>query len=115
MPMKPPRVCRCGAIVKSDERCKCERAAETKRKAIYDAKRPSSSARGYTSAWDKARAAYLYRHPMCCWEGCNQPATVVDHKKAHKGDQGLFWDSDNWQPLCAPHHNGAKQRQEKRA
>ncbi|WP_144469068.1 HNH endonuclease signature motif containing protein, partial [Bacillus pumilus] len=23
----------------------------------------------------------------------------------HKGDKKLFWDSSNWQPLCASCHN----------
>jgi 5-methylcytosine-specific restriction protein A len=25
----------------------------------------------------------------------------------------LFWDERNWQPLCAPHHDSTKQREEK--
>jgi 5-methylcytosine-specific restriction protein A len=33
------------------------------------------------------------------------PATEVDHKKAHHGDQGLFWDRYNWQALCKPCHS----------
>ena len=32
-------------------------------------------------------------------------ATVVDHIKPHRGDQKLFWDRSNWQPLCEHHHN----------
>lgn len=30
---------------------------------------------------------------------------VVDHIKPHRGDQKLFWDRRNWQPLCEHHHN----------
>ncbi|MEI6798425.1 MAG: HNH endonuclease [Pseudomonadota bacterium] len=112
MALRAPRFCRCGALVVAVERCPCEAKAETARKAIYDERRPSSSARGYTSAWDKARKAYLYKHPLCT--RCDKPASVVDHIKAHKGDQTLFWDSSNWQALCAPCHNGAKQREERR-
>jgi 5-methylcytosine-specific restriction endonuclease McrA len=99
-------------LVPGGERCPCERKTETERKARYDALRPSSSARGYGSAWEKARKAYLYKHPRCV--RCQRAATVVDHVKAHRGDQALFWDSSNWQPLCAPCHNGAKQREERR-
>ena len=32
-------------------------------------------------------------------------ATVVDHIKPHRGDQKLFWDQNNWQPLCKEHHD----------
>lgn len=32
-------------------------------------------------------------------------ATVVDHIIPHRGDQKLFWDRGNWQPLCEHHHN----------
>ena len=32
-------------------------------------------------------------------------ATVVDHIIPHKGDQKLFWDTRNWQPLCKPCHD----------
>jgi 5-methylcytosine-specific restriction protein A len=28
----------------------------------------------------------------------------------HKGDRALFWDRDNWQPLCTSCHNGMKKR-----
>lgn len=40
-------------------------------------------------------------------------ATVVDHKVPHRGNDELFWNPDNHQPLCAPCHNSAKQREEK--
>ncbi|MDE4173662.1 HNH endonuclease [Phaeobacter sp. PT47_59] len=43
---------------------------------------------------------------------CGAPATVVDHIKAHRGDERLFWGRTNWQPLCASCHNRHKQRQE---
>lgn len=29
----------------------------------------------------------------------------MDHIKPHRGDQKLFWDRGNWQPLCVHHHN----------
>ncbi|WP_338080605.1 HNH endonuclease signature motif containing protein [Cohnella luojiensis] len=32
-------------------------------------------------------------------------ATVVDHIKPHKGNKILFWDKNNWQPLCKQHHD----------
>ncbi|WP_309252328.1 HNH endonuclease signature motif containing protein [Paenibacillus spongiae] len=32
-------------------------------------------------------------------------ATVIDHIKPHKGNKVLFWDRNNWQPLCKSHHD----------
>ncbi len=51
---------------------------------------------------------------MCEAEGKATAATVVDHIVPHKGDQALFWDTDNWQSLCVHHHASVKQREERR-
>lgn len=94
----------------------------------------SSSQRGYGYKWQQARADYLRAHPYCvmcladlgmdgldnasvviaCAErGAPLPiATVVDHRIPHRGYQALFWDRNNWQALCAGHHNRDKQRDE---
>lgn len=77
--------------------------------------RKSSAARGYGSRWQKYRAAFLARNPLCAMHqqlGQVVPATVVDHIKPHRGDQSLFWDKANHQPLCESCHNRHKQRQE---
>jgi len=50
---------------------------------------------------------------MCAAQGMQTVAAHVDHKIRHGGDQALFWDKPNWQPLCAGHHNSLKQREEK--
>ena len=79
--------------------------------------RKSARQRGYTTAWDKARKAFLVSHPLCVMceqQGHVTPATVVDHRIPHRGDMALFWDRDNWQPLCKPHHDATKQRDEAR-
>jgi len=92
--------------------------------------RESSSQRGYGSKWQKAREQYLSQNPFCAdhkERGRDVIATVVDHKIAHKlyeakqsGDierisiaQKLFWDRNNWQPLCKLCHDSHKQRFEK--
>ena len=36
----------------------------------------------------------------------------MDHKRPHKGDYNLFWDSDNWQGLCASCHSAIKRVQD---
>jgi 5-methylcytosine-specific restriction enzyme A len=112
MPTKPPRLCGCGHRVAPGVLCPCERKAVRDRNARHDRKRPSSSARGYTSKWEAARARFLHRNPLCVI--CGAPADVVDHKTPHRGDQSLFWDTANWQPMCRHHHNSAKQRIERR-
>lgn len=79
-------------------------------------KRASASARGYGNRWQKARAGFLRIHPLCrmCQAiGRSTAATVVDHIVPHRGDNALFWDKTNWQPLCKPCHDRHKQRIEK--
>ncbi|WP_420024395.1 HNH endonuclease signature motif containing protein (plasmid) [Cereibacter azotoformans] len=113
MPGKPPRICGCGRKVPAGLRCECQAKRDAERKARFDKTRPSSSARGYTSKWERARADFLAAHPFC--RRCGAPATVVDHIIPHRGDLSLFWDRSNWQPLCAADHNSAKQIEERRA
>ncbi|MGV8832160.1 MAG: HNH endonuclease signature motif containing protein [Devosia sp.] len=110
MPIAPPRLCSCGNIVPSGQRCACQIKGDRARKARHDRCRPSSAERGYNHAWRKARAAYLVTHPHCNHPGCDVPANHVDHIIPHRGDDRLFWDRSNWQALCAHHHNSNKQR-----
>lgn len=77
--------------------------------------RASPKERGYGEAWRRAALGHLRNHPlcvMCAARGDRVRAEHVDHKIKHNGDQRLFWDKSNWQSLCAPHHNSAKQKQE---
>jgi 5-methylcytosine-specific restriction protein A len=37
---------------------------------------------------------------------------VVDHIIPHKGDKDLFWDSNNWQPLCKTCHDEKTARED---
>lgn len=64
--------------------------------------------RGYGAKWQRERRKFLESNPFCvkCYEeGHITMATVVDHIVPHRGDQKLFWDRGNWQPLCEHHHN----------
>ncbi len=73
-----------------------------------DRVRGGADARGYDARWRRARKAFLERHPLCAEcqrEGKLTPATVVDHIVPHRGDQRLFWDKTNWQPLCKDCHD----------
>ena len=51
---------------------------------------------------------------MCERSGIITVATVVDHIRAHKGDETLFFDPANLASLCKPHHDSSKQKAEKR-
>lgn len=70
----------------------------------------TTSERGYGWQWQKARAGFL-RHPenvlcrSCVNRGATVVATVVDHIIPHRGDQALFWERSNWQPLCKRCHD----------
>jgi len=56
-----------------------------------------------SSRWRNEREAYLKENPICV--SCGETATVVDHIKAHRGDEELFWDRSNYQSLCVDCHN----------
>jgi 5-methylcytosine-specific restriction protein A len=71
----------------------------------------SSSERGYTWAWTKARRVYLAAHPLCVMCSAAKRVTaanVVDHIIPHEGNQELFWSEENWQSLCRLHHDTTK-------
>lgn len=113
MPMLPPRICACGAVVPARTRCECQVIRDRERKARFDRTRPSARERGYDAKWEKARAEYLKANPLCRFDGA--PATTVDHIKPHRGDMRLFWSRSNWQPLCTSCHSSIKQSRERRA
>lgn len=76
----------------------------------------SSSARGYGYKWKKYREKFLFINPLCVFcrdQNRVTAATVVDHIVPHNGDQTLFWDEKNHQPLCKHCHDSVKQKQEK--
>lgn len=77
----------------------------------------NSHQRGYTYKWQKYREKFLFENPLCLY--CERKsivtvATVVDHIIPHKGDQKLFWSTNNHQPLCKRCHDSDKQIEEKR-
>ncbi len=106
MPYRPAVPCkhpRCPKLVPYGAGMYCEDHAP-----LHRADRESATKRGYNSKWAKARKKYLQHHPLCaeCMrQGKLTEATVVDHIKPHRGDQQLFWDESNWQPLCKSCHD----------
>lgn len=84
----------------------CEEHKKKRANAIVE--RKGANERGYTYKWQKASKAFLARHPLCVMcqhNGIVKAAEVVDHIKPHRGNQILFWDKKNWQPLCKKCHD----------
>jgi 5-methylcytosine-specific restriction protein A len=110
MPGRPARPCGypgCGKLVR-DGSSRCEKHPPRVDKRHVDQRRGTTSERGYGWAWQKARAAFLSSHPLCAEherQGRVVAASVVDHRIPHRGDQRLFWDRSNWQPLCKSCHD----------
>jgi 5-methylcytosine-specific restriction protein A len=68
-----------------------------------------------TAQWRALRKRQLQDQPLC--ERCRAKgflvaATVVNHRKPHKGDPALFSDPDNLQSACQPCHDGPIQAEE---
>lgn len=88
----------------------------------YDADRDRQDWRRWykTARWQALRYAVLTRDLFTCqWPGCGRVEAdtsrlVADHRRAHRGDEKLFWDERNLQTLCKPCHDSRKQRQERR-
>ena len=105
MPVRSNTPCRhpgCPALVPYGTKY-CE-----KHQLMHPEEQRPAADRGYGRAWQKARKRYLAAHPLCveCQkEGHYTMATDVDHIIPHRGDQKLFWDETNWQPLCHRHHS----------
>ena len=95
--------------------------------------RGKTAERGYGARWQRERLVFLAQPEnqfcvKCKARGLLNPGTMrmdgtletnprriglrVDHIIPHKGDQRLFWDRSNWQPLCADDHDITKQREE---
>jgi 5-methylcytosine-specific restriction protein A len=69
-----------------------------------------------TSLWRALRLAQLQDQPLC--ERCEAKgfviaATVVNHRKPHKGDTALFADPENLESTCKPCHDGPIQSEER--
>ncbi|QJC52796.1 HNH endonuclease [Paenibacillus albicereus] len=107
MPSKLKKPCaKAGCPELTAERHCTAHASKTHKR--YDDLRESAAKRGYDARWRERRVRFLQQHPICleCYmEERLTPATVVDHIIPHKGKKKLFWDENNWQPLCKRHHD----------
>ncbi|UVI33719.1 HNH endonuclease [Paenibacillus spongiae] len=104
LPKKPCSKVGCSELTRSRY---CEEHAKLEWQRS-DRERGSAAQRGYGHRWRLARESYLREHPLCIYcmkEVRVNAATVIDHIKPHKGNKVLFWDRNNWQPLCKSHHD----------
>lgn len=81
-------------------------------KKLAPKERDNANKRGYNYKWQQARDSFLRQegNQMCVCQACTDDlvglvANVVDHKIPHKGNQRLFWDKSNWQPMNKVCHN----------
>lgn len=99
---RAPRRCACGHTIAPGLLCACQR----RRAAEREANRPTARQRGYSGKWDRESRAFLaLPENRLCACGCGRPATVVDHRIAHKGDARLMWSRSNWQPMFGACNN----------
>lgn len=69
------------------------------------------------AAWKAARLAQLALQPLCERHLARDqvvPATVVNHRRPHRGDWALFIDPMNHESVCKACHDGEIQREEAR-
>ena len=74
--------------------------------------------KGYSGRWVEVSKRWRANNPLCAEcerNGRAVSSQCVDHIVPHRGNQRLFWDSDNWQALCFRCHNikSANEKQSK--
>jgi len=88
------------------------------RKTDAEGHRTTDEWRGWykLKAWAELRVRVFRRDNYTCqWPGCGlvTRSPAADHRIPHRGDRALFFADGNVWTLCKPHHDGAKQRQER--
>ena len=112
MPMRPPRVCQCGKVVPSGQRCQCQVAKDKARNAAYDRSRPTAAARGYDHDWRRLRTAFLADNPVCSEPDCEAQSTDADHVLSVKQRPDLRLDRRNLRAFCHRHHSRRTAREQ---
>lgn len=85
-----------------------------------DARSPQAAlyrAMYWTPEWRALKKAQLQAEPWCCRATHGNvlvPASIANHKVAHRGDRALFFCARNLESVCKPCHDGPIQREERR-
>ena len=98
------RVCLCGGLIREGSCERCSRRDDRKRP-----QRQTAAQRGYGSRWREASRLFLSRQENWFCVQCGRLSEVTDHIVPHRGDERLFWDQRNWQPLCKTCHDSKTQ------
>ena len=107
----------CGVRVLAGQN-RCAPHAKERRQAS-DRARGTSTQRGYGYRWQRYRAQFLIKWPLCgdriagpsadhsrcVAQGRSEAATIVDHITPHLGNYVLMWDPGNHQGLCKGCHD----------
>lgn len=81
-----------------------EQEQEARRRNAAMRKKSSAWHGLYNSVrWRNMSRDFLKKYPFCAV--CGAPARIADHIQPHRGDELLFWDELNLQPLCWKHHS----------
>lgn len=107
MPRKPKKPCRYPGCPELTESTYCDKHQEEIGNETKRRDRPYKKLYK-TNHWQQLRQQVLMKQPLCvkCLKVKRiTPATVVDHIKPHKGDETLFYDINNLQPLCKSCHD----------
>ena len=107
-PVAPRKTCRkpgcdvLGVTAYCDEHAKNKKAAIKKHRRDYDLLRGTRTERGYNNRW--LRESANFRKDKVCVhcedKGISRMSQCTDHIVPHEGNEELFWDIKNWQPLC---------------
>lgn len=84
-------------------------------KKQQDARRGSSTARGYDADWRRLRSAFLSKHPLCLFcegIGCITEASVVDHVISFTERPELRLEWSNLRSLCKQCHDRRTAREQ---
>ena len=117
MPVKPRHLCNfsgCGELT-TNSYCEKHTKIYKEKRRLYDKNRPSYSNLYRSARWQALRKRVLFESPTCL--ECSKEnrvslATIVDHIVSHKGNEELFWQYSNLQPLCKQCHDRKTSREE---
>ncbi len=105
MATRAAHICKCGQRVVSGAVCQCQTARMREARALHDATRPNSAARGYGRDWKQVRAQFLSNHPHCSVQHCSEPSTEADHILSVCDRPDLRLAFHNLRAFCKPHHS----------
>lgn len=126
MATKPGTACRhpgCPELTRDPSGyCQAHRKQSWRRySAEHEARRPSARQRGYDKDWERFRAWFLQRNPLCarCRErGRITTAEVVHHIQSIRERPDLRLDPENCMALCRDCHekiHGRRRKTERRS